>query len=110
MIAILLALASNQLRAQDVVAPAKSFGAVRTDTAPTIDGHLDEPLWQLAAVIDDMHEVRPNEFGEPSEETRFYVIYGDDAIYVGAEFLDSEPDKMSHECCARETGRKATMA
>ena len=93
-IAILLSLASSQLGAQDVVAPAKSFGAVRTDTAPTIDGHLDEPLWQLAAVIDDMHEVRPNEFGEPSEETRFYVIYGDDAIYVGAEFLDSEPDKM----------------
>ena len=94
LIAILVTLASAQVLAQDVTLPVKSFDAVRTDTAPTIDGHLDEPLWQLAAVIDDLHEVRPNEFGEPSEETRFYVIYGDDAIYVGAEFLDSEPDKM----------------
>ena len=93
-IANLIALASSQLLAQDIVAPAKSFSAVRTDTAPVIDGHLDEPLWQLATVIDDMHEIRPNEFGEPSEETRFYVIYDDDAMYIGAEFLDSDPEQV----------------
>jgi len=89
-----VALASSQLLAQGIVAPAKSFDAVRTDTAPVIDGHLDEPLWQRATVIDDMHEIRPNEFGEPSEETRFYVIYGDNAMYIGAEFLDSEPEQV----------------
>jgi len=93
-IANLIALASSQLHAQDIVAPAKSFSAVRTDTAPVIDGHLDEPLWQRATVIDDMHEIRPNEFGEPSEETRFYVIYDDDAMYIGAEFLDSDPEQV----------------
>ena len=48
----------------------------------------------MAAVIDDMHEVRPDEFAEPAEETRFYVIYGDDAMYVGAEFFDRDPDRV----------------
>jgi hypothetical protein len=94
LIANLIVLAPGQAPARDMLLPEKSFSAVRTDTAPTIDGHLDEPLWQLAAVIDDMHEVRPDEFGEPSEETRFYVIYGDDAMYIGAEFFDSEPDQV----------------
>ncbi|MHC4709888.1 MAG: carbohydrate binding family 9 domain-containing protein, partial [Planctomycetota bacterium] len=87
-------LASSQAPAQDVIPSVKSFSAVRTDAVPVIDGHLDEPLWQRATVIDDMHEVRPDEYGDPSEETRFFVIYGDDAMYIGAEFLDSEPDRM----------------
>ena len=90
----MIALACSQLQAQGVVSSDKSFNAVRTDIAPTIDGRLDETLWQQATVIEDMHEIRPNEFGDPSEETRFYVIYGDDAMYIGAEFLDSEPDRM----------------
>jgi hypothetical protein len=94
LIANLLVLASSQAPAQDVIPSVKSFSAVRTDAVPVIDGHLDEPLWQRATVIDDMHEVRPDEYGDPSEETRFFVIYGDDAMYIGAEFLDSEPDRM----------------
>jgi len=94
LIGFLVVLAPSQAPARDTILSEKSFSAVRTDTAPVIDGHLDEPLWQLATVIDDMHEIRPNEFGEPSEETRFYVIYGDDAMYIGAEFLDSDPEQV----------------
>jgi hypothetical protein len=67
-------------------------GVLAQDVAPAVK--LDEPLWQRATIVDDMHEVRPDEYGDPSEETRFFVIYGDDAMYIGAEFLDSEPDRM----------------
>ncbi len=91
---MLIAMASGHASAQDAGLPGKSFSAVRTDAVPVIDGHLDEALWKRASVIDDMHEIRPDEFGEPSEKTRFYVIYGDDAMYIGAEFEDSEPDRM----------------
>jgi len=94
LIAMTLVLAAGTAPAQDTGAADKSFSAVRTDAVPVIDGHLDEALWQQASVIDDMHEIRPNEFGEASEVTRFYVIYGDDAMYVGAEFEDSEPERM----------------
>lgn len=80
--------------AQDKATVDKSFNAVRTDEIPAIDGFLDERLWQRASLIDDMHEIRPNEYGEASEVTRFYVIYGDDALYVAAEFVDSEPERI----------------
>ena len=93
-VAILVALPATPALAQSSVATSKSFSAVRTDAQPVIDGVLDESLWQQATVIDDMHEVRPNEFGAPSEVTRFYVIYGEDAMYIGAELQDSEPDRM----------------
>jgi hypothetical protein len=92
--AVLLWLLPAEVPAQEVAPPTKSFNAVRTDEIPIIDGRLDEPLWQRAAVIDDLHEVRPDEFADPSEDTRFYVIYSDDAIYVAAVLLDSEPDQV----------------
>jgi hypothetical protein len=94
LLVILIGLAPAGVLAQDIAPAVKSFDAVRTDAFPVIDGRLDEPLWQRATIVDDMHEVRPDEYGDPSEETRFFVIYGDDAMYIGAEFLDSEPDRM----------------
>ena len=94
LLAALCGPAPLQVLAQDVAPAGKSFSAVRTNAVPSIDGQLDEPLWQSATVIEDLHEIRPNEFAEPSEESRFYVIYGDDAMYIGAEFLDSEPELM----------------
>ena len=72
----------------------KRVAAIRTDERPELDGRLDEPLWQSAAVVSDFHEVSPNEFDLPSEETRFYVIYGRNALYIGAELTDSEPDRI----------------
>jgi hypothetical protein len=94
LLVVLIALAPAGVLAQDIAPAVKSYDAVRTDAFPVIDGRLDEPLWQRATIVDDMHEVRPDEYGDPSEETRFFVIYGDDAMYIGAEFLDSEPDRM----------------
>ena len=81
--------------ADQVTGPSdKRVRAIPTDERPELDGRLDEPLWRRAAVVDELHEVRPNEFDSPSEETRFYVIYGPDALYIGAELTDSEPDRI----------------
>jgi len=66
--------------------------AVLTADEPILDGRLDERLWQQAIEITDFHEVSPNEYDEPSEDTRFYVVYGKDALYVGARFTDRDPD------------------
>lgn len=72
----------------------KSVSATRVSTAPEIDGRLDDSAWQDAPVVDDLHEVNPNEFGAPSEESRFFIVHNDDYLFVGARFLDSEPDKV----------------
>jgi hypothetical protein len=91
---VCIALLAGPAGAQAPAAAVKRVDAVWTDERPVLDGRLDETLWQTAAVVDDFHEVSPNEFEPPSEETRFYVVYGRDALYIGAEFDDSEPDRI----------------
>ena len=73
----------------------KAIPGVYTEHAPRLDGYLDDPAWQNATVVEDLHVVSPNEGDAPSESSRFYVVYGDDAIYVAAELDDREPDKIT---------------
>ncbi|MYF69954.1 MAG: carbohydrate binding family 9 domain-containing protein, partial [Proteobacteria bacterium] len=73
----------------------KVMDIVRTETPPQVDGRLDEPVWQQATVIADLHQYDPLEHGVPSETSIFYVLYDDENLYVGARLLDSEPSLIS---------------
>ncbi|MDX1491933.1 MAG: carbohydrate binding family 9 domain-containing protein [Pseudohongiellaceae bacterium] len=73
----------------------KQFRAVRVETPPTIDGKLDDAVWQEAEVVTDFHQIRPGDGTEPSEPTELYVVYDDDAIYIAARMYDSEPHLIS---------------
>ena len=63
----------------------------RTDTRPVIDGSLDDEAWSDAAFVEDFHQIRPNEYTEASQQTRVYVTYDDDALYVAARLSDNVP-------------------
>ncbi len=73
----------------------KVVRVVRVDTPPVIDGRLDEDVWAQAEVITDFHQVRPGDGTPPSELTEVYLLFGEDALYVGARMYDSEPDRMA---------------
>ena len=73
----------------------KVVRVVRVDTPPVIDGRLDEAVWGQAEVITDFHQVRPGDGTPPSERTEVYLLYGDDALYIGARMYDSEPERMA---------------
>ena len=73
----------------------KSVRMVRTDTPPVIDGRMDDAVWARAAVIDDFHQSQPIEGAEPTERTVIYLLYDDDALYIGGRFWDSEPDLIA---------------
>jgi len=73
----------------------KSATLVRTPTPPVIDGVLDDAVWQRAAVIDDLHQVRPVEYAQPSERTEIYVLYDDDALYIGARMYMRDPSLIT---------------
>ena len=62
----------------------KSFRAVRTVTPPVVDGRLDEEVWALADVVEDLHEITPNEYDEPSQRTQVFVLYDEDNLYIAA--------------------------
>jgi len=94
----LLMLGANSL-AQPVPEPAdrleKAFRAQRASTPPTIDGVISEEIWLRAPVIDDLHQVNPVEFAEPSERTEVRVLYDRDALYIAARMYDSEPSQIN---------------
>ncbi|HEX5789022.1 MAG TPA: DUF5916 domain-containing protein [Woeseiaceae bacterium] len=73
----------------------KSIPAIHTASPPVLDGRLDDAAWAGAARIEDLHVVSPDEGGVPSEASRFFVVYGDDALYVGAELFDREPGRIT---------------
>jgi len=86
------ALAQNTL---SVETGTKSVSLGRADDAPVIDGRLDEAAWQRATLIDDLHQIVPTEYTEPTEPTQIRIYYDDDALYIGARMLDSEPESMN---------------
>jgi hypothetical protein len=73
----------------------KSVRIARTATPPVIDGVLDDAVWQNAAFIDDLHQVNPVEYAEPSEHTEIWLLYDDDALYIGAKLYSPDPSRIT---------------
>jgi len=73
----------------------KSFRIVRDDAAIEVDGRLDEAVWGRATLVDDLHQIEPVEFAEPSQRTEIRVFYDNDALYIGARLWDSDADAIT---------------
>ena len=73
----------------------KSVRMARAAAPPVIDGRLDPAEWAGAALVDNLHQVTPIEYAEPSERSEIYLLYDDDALYIGARLYDSEPEKIT---------------
>jgi hypothetical protein len=65
---------------------------VQTALPPEIDGRLDEPVWQQAAVIESFRQVVPLEGAPPSEATEVRLLYDAGALYIGVRAFDRAPD------------------
>ena len=68
---------------------------VRTATPPVIDGDLSDAVWASAAVVDDLHQVSPTEYAAPYERTEVYILYDDNALYIGARLYDTDPSLIT---------------
>ena len=72
----------------------RSFVAPRLEAALTIDGVLDEPAWDRAALLEGFHQFEPID-GRPAEErTEVLVWYAPDAIVFGIRAYDSRPGSI----------------
>lgn len=72
----------------------KRMAATPTLVAPTIDGLVDDEVWEAAEVVSDWLQREPVEAGTPSQRTEVRILYDDENIYVGFVMYDSEPDKI----------------
>ena len=62
-----------------------------TEAPPSIDGALDERVWQDAAPLTGFVQAEPFEGRPASEHTEVRILYDDDAIYVGVVLHDRDP-------------------
>jgi hypothetical protein len=54
-----------------------------------VDGLLDEPVWQRAAVLHGFSEYKPVDGREAEDSTQVLVWYSDNAIYFGVRAFES---------------------
>ncbi|HEY7671776.1 MAG TPA: sugar-binding protein [Gammaproteobacteria bacterium] len=87
-----IALAAPAAAQEPLVDPGqKTVRVVRTDVPPVIDGDLGDAVWTRAAVVDDLHQTEPIEYAAPYERTEIFILYDDDALYVGVRLYDTDP-------------------
>ena len=58
----------------------------------TLDGKLDEAVWDLAAPATDFYQWQPNPGAPGTERTEVRFLYDQDNLYVGFFCFDSDPD------------------
>ena len=59
--------------------------------APSLDGTLDDPLWQQARPVTDFRQREPYEGQAPTEKSEVRVLYTRHEVYFGIFCRDSDP-------------------
>lgn len=72
-----------------------------TETDIVIDGRLDEPAWQTAAVFKDFYQTSPGDNTTPSRPTEAYIFYDEKHLYIGFKCWD-ERDKIRATVAKRD--------
>jgi hypothetical protein len=66
----------------------------RAKGAIEIDGALDDPGWQGAAVMDRFYETSPGDNAEPKVKTLAWVAYDQRYLYIAVKCFDPEPRRI----------------
>lgn len=69
-----------------------------------IDGKLDERAWDGATVATNFLQRIPHTGHPASERTEAYLLYGEDAIYVGAYLHDTATDSIAADLFRKDGG------
>ena len=71
------------------------------ETAPTIDGVLNDPVWQSAVVLKDFYQIDPGDNTAPSKPTEVLIGYDSRFLYIAFRAFD-EPDKIRSTVAKRD--------
>ncbi len=75
---------------------------VPIESAPKIDGIIDDSSWDSVAWASDFVEFEPDNGTPPTEQTKFKVIYDDKNIYFAIKSFDAEPNKIERRLSRRD--------
>ena len=93
-----------------IICSINTFGQKKTLQAKsiteniTIDGKINEQIWESASIASDFIMFEPDN-GKPinnDKKTEVKVLYDNDAIYISAMLYDNEPGKIQKEITNRD--------
>ena len=61
---------------------------------PTLDGRLDDPVWQSIEPLKPLTQVVPVTGATPSQATEIRIVRTQGALYVGIRCFDTHPDEI----------------
>ena len=70
--------------------------ATEVAESPSIDGFLNEAVWQQAPVMTGFTQREPMDGQPATERTEVRVVFDDDALYVGVWAFDSQPENITY--------------
>ena len=73
-----------------------------TSAAITVDGILDEPVWDSAPGIGGLVQRQPLTGMPPTERTEVTLLHDADHLYIGVRAFDSEPNRVIGTQMARD--------
>ncbi len=63
---------------------------------------INESIWDTVVWGGDFTEFQPDNNTDPSQETRFKILYDDDNLYIAVRAYDSEPEKIISRISRRD--------
>jgi hypothetical protein len=88
--------------ARVLAAEPRVYTTARAETAPRIDGVLDDPAWDRVEWSSDFVQREPAEGQPPTGQTAFKILYDDQNLYVAYRAFDPEPGKIGSVLARRD--------
>ena len=85
----------------------KNITAEHIQGAITVDGYLNETEWHRILPAGDFTQYEPIEGATPSESTHVYILYDENALYIGAMLYDSNPEHIVEQRSRRDRHTQA---
>ena len=92
---------SPQTPAERRLSPANAMRMYENEKI-TLDGSLNEPLWQRAVPITDFYEYRPRDGVEAKFKSEARIVYDKNALYIGLTAFDPDPSKINAPLVRRD--------
>jgi hypothetical protein len=81
----------------------KNLVAERIETPPKIDGKLSDEVWIAAETASNFYQWQPYNDRPASFESFVKILYDNNAIYIGADMIDPNPDSILTELGIRDS-------
>jgi hypothetical protein len=101
-VAVVLAAIPNLAQAQDLTPRSMEAYRLPEGAEIRVDGRLDEDVWSAAPSYADWVQKEPDEGSPALNDSRVWLLYDDEALYVGVINYDEDPSSIARNMARRD--------